>query len=69
MAVTKSWKLTYPPEQGWIQMQLYMHNATALGEAEIKKLVLPKGEDPARTEWGPIEQHGKRIKVILRSPK
>ena len=62
-------KTKYPPSEGWLHMDLYLSNAKALGEAEIKKLVLPKGEDPALTEWGLIEQHGKRLKVVVRSPR
>lgn len=68
MAV-KSLKEQYPPSEGWLHRVMDMYNAKALGEAEIKKLVLPKGEDPALSDWGPIEQHGKRLKVIVRSPR
>lgn len=62
-------KQQYPPSEGWLHMSLFMHNAKALGEAEIKKLVLPKGEDPNLSDWGPIEQHGKRLKVVVRNPR
>ena len=62
-------KTKYPATEGWLHMDLYLSNAKAIGEAEIKKLVLPKGEDPTLTEWGLIEQHGKRLEVVLRSPR
>lgn len=66
--MAKSLKAQYPPSEGWLHITMELYNAKALGEEQIKKLVLPKGEDPALSDWGPIEQHGKRLKVVVRSP-
>lgn len=56
--------MSYPKKDGWMRMQLTMTSKTPRSEDEIKKLVtFGKTDD---YEFGPVEQYGAIIKVILR---
>lgn len=54
----------FPAKEGWIRMDGTLTKATPLSEDEIKNLVSMNKVDDY--EWGKVEQHGKKLKVIMR---
>ena len=57
-------KAKYSPTQGWIKMVATLTRATALSEAQAKSAcTLGK---PNGYEFGPWEQRGKQLSIILR---
>lgn len=60
----------YPPSEGWLTLTLTMKDATPHGVDEIKKFTSGMtGKKPSDYEWGPVSQHGKKIKIVYRDPK
>lgn len=60
-------KNQYPKEEGWLRMEITMKSKTPLGVDEIKKIATWGNADSY--EFGPIEQYGAKIKVIMREKK
>ncbi len=58
-------KNQYPANEGWVRLTLTMKSKKPLSEDEIKKIA-SMGHIKAY-EWGPIEQCGAKVKVVMRS--
>lgn len=61
-------KARFPTSAGWLHMKLEMKTSTPRSEADIKTMVL-MGRSPEAVEFGLVEQHGKKIKVVMRDRK
>ncbi len=53
-----------PRNEGWIRGVYTLYKAEPMNADEIKKLV--SFGKPELYEWGPVEQHGKKLLVFSR---
>lgn len=58
-------KAKYPTSEGWLHIKMEITTAKPRSEEEIKKIAA-FGRPPEAYEWGLVEQHGKKVKVIYR---